>query len=79
MKTIAISIEEDTLERVDRLSKNRSQAGKNRSHVIRLAIRDYVSRLEREAEEVRESAIVRRHRRNLETQAKALVQEQAKP
>ena len=79
MKTIAISIDEDTLDRVDRLAKSSNQAGKNRSHVIRLAIREYVSRLERQAEEEREAAILRRHRGSLARQAKALVREQAKP
>ena len=79
MKTIAISIEEDTLDRVDRLTKSSRQAGKNRSHVIRLAIREYVSRLERLAEEEREAVIVRKHRGRLARQAKALVREQAKP
>jgi len=79
MKTIAISIEQDTLDRVDRLTKSGGQTGTNRSHVIRLAIKEYVSRLERQAEEERETAIVRRHRGDLARQAKALVQEQAKP
>jgi metal-responsive CopG/Arc/MetJ family transcriptional regulator len=77
MKTIAISIDEDILERVDRLAKGR-EAG-NRSRVIREAVHEYVSRLERATADEREAAIVRRHRGRLARQASALVREQAKP
>lgn len=73
MKTIAITIEPDVLERVDRL------AGTNRSKAIRQAIREYVTRLEQEAQDAREAAIVRRHRSRLAKQARALVAQQAKP
>lgn len=73
MKTIAISIDEDTLARVDRVG------GGSRSRVIRDAVREHVSRLERQAEEERESAIIGRHRGKLARQAAALVRAQAKP
>ena len=73
MRTIAITIEDDVLERVDRL------ASKNRSKAIRQAVREYVGRLEQEAQDAREGAIVRRHRSRLARQARALVREQAKP
>ena len=73
MRTIAITIEDDVLERVDRL------AGKNRSKAIRQAVREYVVRLEQEAQDAREAAIVGRHRSRLARQARALVREQAKP
>ncbi|PWT86902.1 MAG: hypothetical protein C5B57_00240 [Blastocatellia bacterium] len=79
MKTIAITIEEDILERVDRLAGRGDQSRSNRSHLIRQAVREYVSRLERLAEEEREAAIVRRHRLRLAQQARALVRAQAKP
>ena len=79
MKTIAITIDEDTLARVDRLAVPDSRAGHNRSRVIRQAVREYVSRIERVAEDEREAAIVRRHRGRLARQAGALVREQAKP
>ena len=67
------------LNRVDRLAARRDQSGKNRSQVIRQAVREYVSRVERVAEEEREAAIIRRHGRRLARQASALVREQAKP
>jgi metal-responsive CopG/Arc/MetJ family transcriptional regulator len=79
MKTIAITIEEPMLERVDRLSRQGTTAGRNRSQVIREAVREYVSRIEREADAAREAAIVRQHRDRIARQARALVREQAKP
>ena len=79
MKTIAITIDESMLNRVDRLAARRDQSGTNRSQVIRQAVREYVSRVERVAEEEREAAIIRRHGRRLARQASALVREQAKP
>lgn len=72
MKTIAVTIDEGTLERVDRLG-----GGRNRSRVIRDAVREYVARQERAAEEEREAAVIRRHRGRLARQAQALVRAQA--
>lgn len=79
MKTIAITIDEATLEHVDRLVGRGGRASGNRSQLIRQAVHDYVSRLERVADDAREAAIVRRHRGRLTRQASALVREQAKP
>jgi metal-responsive CopG/Arc/MetJ family transcriptional regulator len=78
MKTIAISIDDDTLERVDRLT-TKTPGAKNRSQVIRLAVREYVQRVEQTAEDEREARIVRQHRGRLSRQARALVRQQAKP
>ena len=78
MKTIAISIDDDTLARLDRLAA-REGGGGNRSHVIRQAVREYVARLEQLAEDEREARIVRGHRSRLGRQARALVGQQAKP
>ena len=77
MKTIAITIDEDMLRRVDCLAKD--DPSSNRSRVIREAVRDYVTRVERAAEEGREKEIFRRNRTRLARQAAALVKEQAKP
>ena len=79
MKTIAITIDENMLDRVDRMAGRSDRSGKNRSQVIRQAVREYVSRVERLAEEEREAVIIRRHSRRLARQASALVREQAKP
>lgn len=79
MKTIAITIEEDILDRVDRLARQDRSNGANRSRIIRQAVREYISRLERQVEDARETTIVRRHRARLARQASALIAEQAKP
>lgn len=78
MKTIAITIEEDILERIDRLNASRQDTS-NRSRIIRDAVREYLLRVERLAEEEREREIFRKHRGRLARQAAALVKEQAKP
>ena len=79
MKTIAITIDEPVLERVDRLARRSGPKRRNRSQIIREAVREYVSRIEHQAEDAREAAIVRQHRDRLARQARALVAEQAKP
>jgi metal-responsive CopG/Arc/MetJ family transcriptional regulator len=76
MKTIAITIDDLTLTRVDRLIGDGGR--RNRSRVIRQAVQEYVSRLERASEDEREAAIVRRHRVRLAREAGALVRRQAK-
>jgi metal-responsive CopG/Arc/MetJ family transcriptional regulator len=72
MKTIAITIDEDTLSRLDEL-------GGNRSRVIREAVREHLVRIERLASEQQEDSVIRRHRRRLARQAQALVRAQARP
>jgi len=79
VKTIAITIEDDILDRIDRLLAGREYAGGNRSRVIREAVREYLSRIERSEEEEKEKEIFKRHRDRLARQAAALVKEQAKP
>ena len=77
MKTIAIAIDEDVIQRLDHFVTEGGTAWQNRSQVIRQAVREYVERLERLAEEERERAIFRKHRQRLARQAEALVKEQA--
>lgn len=76
MKTIAITIEDETLERVDRLAA--SSGSTNRSKIIRLAVDEYLTRLERAAREARERESLRRHAKRLARETAALVKEQAK-
>jgi metal-responsive CopG/Arc/MetJ family transcriptional regulator len=76
MKTIAVSIDEPTLERMDKLVGGREKS--SRSEMVRMAIQDYVNRLERSAEEEHERGVFQRNRKRLERQAAALVKEQAK-
>ena len=77
VKTIAITIDEDILNRIDRLVASGGGSG-NRSRVIREAVREYLTRTDRLAEEAREREIFRRNRTMLANQAAALVKEQAK-
>jgi metal-responsive CopG/Arc/MetJ family transcriptional regulator len=75
MKTIAISIDETTLERVDEVVA-KSPRLPNRSAVIRLAVREFADRELQRREEERERTILNKHRKRLERQARALVRAQ---
>jgi|GEM_PF-1897442 len=77
MKTIAVTVDEPALERMDKVVSARSKG--NRSELARAAIKDYVNRLDRAAEEEHERDVFQRHRKRLERHAVALVKEQAKP
>ena len=79
MKTIAITIEEDDLRRIDNLADSMPGHSLNRSQFIREAVRDYLARIENAAEEEREREIFSRNRHRLYQQALALIKEQAKP
>jgi metal-responsive CopG/Arc/MetJ family transcriptional regulator len=78
MKTIAITIDEDALNRIDQLAEQSPQKT-NRSKIIREAVREYLSRIERMLEEEREKEIFRKNRKLLARQTAVLVKEQAKP
>jgi metal-responsive CopG/Arc/MetJ family transcriptional regulator len=72
MKTIAFTIDDDTLARLDRVRGNRSK-------LIRDAVRTYLASRERLASEAQEARILHRHRSRLARQARALVRSQARP
>ena len=78
MKTIAMTIDEPTLKRVDRLMASNIVPWKSRSEVIRHAVQQLVENLERTQEEKREREIFRRHGARLNRQAAALIKEQAR-
>jgi metal-responsive CopG/Arc/MetJ family transcriptional regulator len=78
MKTIAITIDEDTLRRIDKAANATGGTTANRSLFIREAIKDHLSRIEKTAEEARERDIFKRNRKKLHRQAMALIKEQAK-
>ncbi len=79
MKTIAISIDEKTLKRIDRLKADAKAPFRSRSDLIRQAAQEFVSRLERLTEEDREREIFRKARKRLDRQSLELIKEQAKP
>ena len=75
MKTIAITIDQPTLQRIDELAK---ELGMNRSEIVREAAQEYIAEKEAESEEERERKIFRRHKNKLKKQTAALIREQAK-
>jgi metal-responsive CopG/Arc/MetJ family transcriptional regulator len=75
MKTIAITIEEHTLKRIDEVAVQRGKSGPNRSQFIREAIKERLARIEKHNEEEREREIFKRNRRKLHRQALALIKE----
>ena len=79
MKTIAISIENETLDRMDRLTALNDARFKNRSRMIQEAMKNYLTQIENLIEEEREREILRSRRSRLALQARALVREQSKP
>ncbi len=79
MKTIAITIDEDTLRSLEEISQKSPARVKSRSRIIRMAIKDFVTRRQQQAREAREREIFKRHRTRMARQARALISEQAKP
>ena len=77
MKTIAITLEEDMLRRIDEITEG--LAAGNRSQFIREAVSERLRRIDRISEEEREKEIFSRNRQRLKRQALALIKEQAKP
>lgn len=77
MKTIAITIEESALERLDRVTSSPGKKA-NRSEVIRRAVEEYIGRLEGQLRDERERASIRRHRARLDREGAALVRMGAK-
>ncbi len=75
MKTIAITVDEQTLAVIDHLQ---SSSGKfrSRSALVRAALRDYAENQKRRLEENREIEVIRKNKDLLDLQLKALVAEQ---
>ena len=78
MKTIAITIDEPTLKLLDQLAAE-SPRRRARSALVRAALQEFVERERRRAVEGRETEILRRKRKQLDRQARALIAEQARP
>ncbi len=75
MKTIAVTIDEETLDRVDELAS--SDQYSSRSALVRAALAGYVARERRLREEDRERRIIQEHKESLADELTALVAEQA--
>jgi len=78
MKTIAITVEEEMLTRIDELATSSGRFS-SRSALVRDALADYLARERRLVEEERERGLLRKHKRSLDRELEALVEEQARP
>jgi metal-responsive CopG/Arc/MetJ family transcriptional regulator len=78
MKTIAISVDEETLKLLDDLT-GRAPGRRTRSALVRAALREFAERERRRQVEDRERAIFRKHRERLAREARVLIKEQARP
>jgi Arc/MetJ-type ribon-helix-helix transcriptional regulator len=81
MKTIAVSIDERTIELLDALVGTPGEGSRRRSRsaVVRAAVREFAECESRCRIEARESDILKRNRKRLERQTRALIAEQARP
>ena len=78
MKTIAITVDDETAEMLERLCLAAGRP-RGRSALVRAAIRQFAEQETRRQQEEQEREIVRKHRRLLERDARALVKDQARP
>ena len=78
MKPMTITIDDETLRRLDGLA-TASPRAQSRSALVRTAIREFIERESRRRLEEREREILHRHRQKLRRQARALVREQERP
>jgi metal-responsive CopG/Arc/MetJ family transcriptional regulator len=83
MKTIAVTVDEHTLERLDRLTsergKDRSGPKGGRSEIVRTALHEFLARRDKEEREDAEWKIWSRNLGRINRQAAALLAEQAEP
>lgn len=80
MKTIAITMDEATLARLDRaLGAGKPGARASRSALVRRAVQEHLDRVAQSDREQGERAILAKHRARLARQARALMSDQAKP
>jgi metal-responsive CopG/Arc/MetJ family transcriptional regulator len=77
MKTIAVSIDEATLRLLDKLADT-SPRHRNRSALVRTALREFAERERNHEIEAKESEVFRKHRKRLARQARVLITEQAR-
>jgi metal-responsive CopG/Arc/MetJ family transcriptional regulator len=77
MKTIAVSIDEATLKLLDKLAESSSRH-RNRSALVRTALREFAGRERNHEVEAKEGELFRKHRKRLARQARALIAEQAR-
>jgi metal-responsive CopG/Arc/MetJ family transcriptional regulator len=83
MKTIAISIDEESLAAIDRFARAPDRRGgkkkANRSELVREAVKEFLARRQRREREERDRRVLSAHRKEIGRQAEAIVAEQAEP
>ena len=77
MKTIAVTVDEVTLKLLDELTGT-SPRLRNRSALVRTALREFAERERRQSAEAKDGAVFQKHRARLARQARRLVAEQAR-
>lgn len=77
MKTIAVTIDESTLNLLDELAASAPRP-RNRSALVRTAVREFAEREQKRKKEVQEYEVLHKHKKLLARQARALVAEQAR-
>ena len=78
MKTIAVTVDEPTLQALEALTRQTGRP-RSRSAVVREAVCDLAERRRSEAQDTTEREILHRNRKRLALEARALVRQQAKP
>jgi metal-responsive CopG/Arc/MetJ family transcriptional regulator len=78
MKTIAVTVDDGTLKLLDKLASITTTRS-TRSSLVRTALREYAERELRQAVEAHDRVVVRKHRKRLAREARALVRNQARP
>jgi metal-responsive CopG/Arc/MetJ family transcriptional regulator len=76
MRTIALTLDDETLTALDRLGAV-GPAHRSRSEIVRCAIREYAARRDHNATETRDAVAYRKHRKRLARDLGALVKRQA--
>ena len=81
MRTIAISIDEESLATLDRMAAGGAggRGTGNRSALVRAAIEEYIRHRQRNEAEREEDRIIRKNRSRLARECRALLEEQAEP
>jgi metal-responsive CopG/Arc/MetJ family transcriptional regulator len=78
MKTIAVTIDDETLKLLDEQTA-RGPSRRGRSAMVRVALRDFAQRERQRVTEEREREIFRKHRKQLACEARQLTKDQARP
>ncbi len=77
MKTIAVTIDEMTLNLLNDLASS-SLHHRNRSALVRIAVREFAEREQKRKSETQEYEVLHKHKKLLTRQTRALVAEQAR-